>query len=222
MPADPTTSTLATMDDDGVLCLVAGDGTAQWLRPRPGAFDGVRSLDGAWLEHALADVEHAVTYQHGVDNVVDAVMSGAATAAVLIRPVSVAEIERTAREGAADAAEVDVLHAEAPDRSGGAQPRLMRRLRPARSSTRSAASCSAVAIRLRCRTGTTVSTTTSVRLCVAPPMRKNLRLTVPMTSTSAPTITTPSCAIVGSFHATGTDTAPGDRPTSWWLPRRTG
>ena len=40
-----------------------------------------------------------MTYQHGVDHVVDAVTSGAATAAVLIRPVSVAEIERTAREG---------------------------------------------------------------------------------------------------------------------------
>ena len=88
------------MDDDAVLCLITGDGTAQWLHPRPGAFDEVRSLDGAWLEHALADVEHTVAYQHGVEHVVDAVVSGAATAAVLIRPVSVAEIERTAREGA--------------------------------------------------------------------------------------------------------------------------
>ena len=96
----PDASTLATMDDDAVLCLVGGDGTAQWLRPRPGVFDGVRSLDGAWLEHALVDVRHTVSYQHGVDHVVDAVLSGAATAAVLIRPVSVAEIERTAREGA--------------------------------------------------------------------------------------------------------------------------
>ena len=46
------------------------------------------------------DLDHRVTYQHGVDHVVDAVTSGAAVAAVLIRPVSVAEIERTAREGA--------------------------------------------------------------------------------------------------------------------------
>jgi uncharacterized protein (DUF1015 family) len=93
-------ATLATMDADGVLCLVSGDGRAQWLRPRPGAFDGVRSLDGAWLEHALGDVDHSVSYQHGVDHVVGAVRAGAAVAAVLIRPVSVAEIERTAREGA--------------------------------------------------------------------------------------------------------------------------
>ena len=96
----PGDSTLATMDTEGMLCLVTGDGAAQWLRPRPGVFDGIRSLDGAWLEHALSEVAHSVTYQHGVDHVVDAVMSGRATAAVLIRPVSVAEIERTAREGA--------------------------------------------------------------------------------------------------------------------------
>jgi uncharacterized protein (DUF1015 family) len=95
----PDGSTLATMDSEGVLCLVLGDGTAHWLRPRPDAFDGVRSLDGAWLEHALASLTHTVSYQHGVDRVVGAVTSGAAAAAVLIRPVSVAEIERTAREG---------------------------------------------------------------------------------------------------------------------------
>ena len=92
--------TLATMDADGVLCLVGPDGAAQWLRPRSGSFDGVRSLDGALLEHTLAGLAHGVTYQHGVDHVVDAVTSGAAVGAVLIRPVSVAEIERTAREGA--------------------------------------------------------------------------------------------------------------------------
>ena len=92
--------TLAKMDADGVLCLVGPDGALQWLRPRSGSFDGVRSLDGALLEHALAGLAHGVAYQHGVDHVVDAVTSGAAVGAVLIRPVSVAEIERTAREGA--------------------------------------------------------------------------------------------------------------------------
>ena len=96
----PDAGTLATMEREGVLCLVAPDGTAQWLSPRPGAFDSVRALDGAWLEHALANLDHRVAYQHGVDHVVDAVTSGGAVAAVLIRPVSVAEIERTAREGA--------------------------------------------------------------------------------------------------------------------------
>ncbi|MGB0114895.1 MAG: DUF1015 domain-containing protein [Ilumatobacteraceae bacterium] len=95
----PGPDTLATMDQRGALCLINPDGSAEWLTPREGAFDGVRSLDGAWLEHALADVAHSVSYQHGIDHVVDAVTSGNAAAAVLIRPVSVAEIERTAREG---------------------------------------------------------------------------------------------------------------------------
>jgi uncharacterized protein (DUF1015 family) len=96
----PDANTLAAMDSNGVLCLVGPNGDAHWLRPLPGEFDGVRSLDGALLEHALANLAHSVTYQHGVGHVVDAVASGAAAAAVLIRPVSVAEIERTAREGA--------------------------------------------------------------------------------------------------------------------------
>lgn len=95
----PSAATLAEMSDRGALCLVSPSGGAEWLTPRDGALDGVRALDGLWLEHVLADVAHTVTYQHGVDHVVDAVTSGAATGAVLIRPVSVEEIERTAREG---------------------------------------------------------------------------------------------------------------------------
>ena len=74
-------------------------GTADRLTPKPGAFDGVRALDGAWLEHALDGLPVEVTYQHGLDEVLAAVDKGDAAAAVLIRPVSVAEIERTAREG---------------------------------------------------------------------------------------------------------------------------
>ncbi len=92
-------ATLAEMNRRGALCLVAADGSGEWLTPRPGAFDDVRALDGVWLETALAELDHAVTYQHGVDRVVNAVGDGSAVAAVLIRPVSVAEIERTAREG---------------------------------------------------------------------------------------------------------------------------
>ena len=97
--ARPDARTLATMNEQGVLCLVAPDGSAQWLAARAGAFADVRSLDGAWLEHALRDVDHRVSYQHGLDHVVNAVTTGEASAAVLIRPVSVAEIERTAHEG---------------------------------------------------------------------------------------------------------------------------
>ncbi|HEY9292232.1 MAG TPA: DUF1015 domain-containing protein [Microlunatus sp.] len=94
----PDQDTLARMDDDGFLTLVSPVG-AEALTPRPGAFTGSRALDGAWLEDTLAGLAPAVTYQHGVDEVLSAVESGAATAGVLIRPVSVAEIERTAREG---------------------------------------------------------------------------------------------------------------------------
>ncbi|MEM1335674.1 MAG: DUF1015 family protein, partial [Actinomycetota bacterium] len=99
-PAGPVGDrTLAEMNERAALCLVHPDGTGDWLVARDGAFDDVRSLDGAWLEHALAGTDHEVTYQHGVDRVTAAVTKGDAEAAVLIRPVSVAEIERTAREG---------------------------------------------------------------------------------------------------------------------------
>jgi uncharacterized protein (DUF1015 family) len=91
--------TLVEMDERGYLCLVYPDGTGEWLMPRDGAFDDVRSLDGAWLEHALADTTASVSYQHGVHEVLDLMTNDpSVTASVLIRPVSVAEIERTARE----------------------------------------------------------------------------------------------------------------------------
>jgi hypothetical protein len=86
------------MRERGRLVLLGPNGSTEWLIPRPGAFDGVRPLDGEWLEHALAGTEAGVTYQHGLEEAVTAVGSGAATGAVLIRPVSIAEIERTARE----------------------------------------------------------------------------------------------------------------------------
>jgi len=91
-------ATLAAMEERGALCLVAPDGTGEWLTPRDGSFDRIRALDSLWLEDTLAGLDHRVTYQHGVELVVDAVRSGDAVAAILIRPVSVAEIERTARE----------------------------------------------------------------------------------------------------------------------------
>lgn len=92
-------ATLAQMNERNALCFVEANGSGTWLTPKQGAFNNVRSLDGVWLEHLLAGVDHDVSYQHGVDRVVDAVKSGAAAAAVLIRPVSIAEIQRTAREG---------------------------------------------------------------------------------------------------------------------------
>lgn len=89
----------AEMERRGALVLVRPDRTGLFLSPRPEAFAGVRDLDGARLEHALASVSHEVTYQHGVGLVTDIVESGRATAGVLIRPVTVAEIRRTADEG---------------------------------------------------------------------------------------------------------------------------
>jgi len=76
------------------------DGTAMWLTPLPGAFEGVRALDGAWLEFLLEATGASVSYQHGVSELHEVMRTDeSVTAAVLIRPVSVAEIERTAREG---------------------------------------------------------------------------------------------------------------------------
>ena len=95
----PTPTLLAEMVETGRLVLLSPDGSAEWLTPRPGAFDEIRSLDGAWLEHALAESSAQVDYQHGLHEMLDLVGSGQVTAGVLIRPTSLAEIERTAREG---------------------------------------------------------------------------------------------------------------------------
>ena len=95
----PGPETLADMAANGYLVLVTAD-SAWRLTPRPGAFAGVRALDGAWLEAALAGSSASVTYQHGLTEVLELVATGQAEAAVLIRPVTVAEIERTAREDA--------------------------------------------------------------------------------------------------------------------------
>lgn len=92
----PTHQTLIDMQRDGFLVLYTRDRTSK-LIPAAGAFAGVRALDGAWLEHTLGDVD--VTYQHGLAETLAAVDDGFAEAAVLTRPVTVAEIERTAREG---------------------------------------------------------------------------------------------------------------------------
>ncbi|MFN8045326.1 MAG: DUF1015 domain-containing protein [Dermatophilaceae bacterium] len=95
----PSLAMIGDLADKGVLALVGPDGSAEWLRPRPAAFDGVRSLDGAWLEHTLGGVEGLdVAYEADLGEVLEAVVSGRAHSAVLIRPVSIAEIERTGRE----------------------------------------------------------------------------------------------------------------------------
>jgi len=92
-------TTLLQMNERGALCLLLADQTIAWLIPKPDAFTGVRQLDSALLEHALTNTPHIVGYQHGIAEVCHELALGNATAAVLIRPVSVAEIQRTASEG---------------------------------------------------------------------------------------------------------------------------
>jgi uncharacterized protein (DUF1015 family) len=99
-PADATPGeVIAEMNSRSALCLVEPGGRLSWMIARPGVFDDVRSLDGAWLEHALSGTDADVEYQHGVDEIMAAVNDDGYSAGVLIRPVSLAEIERTAREG---------------------------------------------------------------------------------------------------------------------------
>jgi uncharacterized protein (DUF1015 family) len=97
--AGPVTPAFAgEVVERGALCLVRPDGTGVWLTPRPAAFEGVRALDGALLEHALRDHDIDVSYQHGVQHVVDILAAARASVAVLIRPTGIDEIRRTANE----------------------------------------------------------------------------------------------------------------------------
>ena len=84
----------------GALCLVHSDGYGTFMQPRPECFESVRDLDSARLEYALNRVpQFDLSYQHGVANIVETVTTGQASCGVLLRPVSVAEIRRTADEG---------------------------------------------------------------------------------------------------------------------------
>jgi uncharacterized protein (DUF1015 family) len=86
--------------EEGALCFVAPDGTGTFLHPRAERFESVRDLDSARLEHALTAIGATdVTYQHGVSHVLEALREGRAAAGVLLRPVSITEIRRTADEG---------------------------------------------------------------------------------------------------------------------------
>jgi uncharacterized protein (DUF1015 family) len=98
-PASLSDSTLSEMVESGRLVVLWGEGKAEWLAPKPGVFESVRSLDGLWLEQALTGVSGELSYQHGFANMKEAVTTGDYTAGILIRPTSIEEIRRTAREG---------------------------------------------------------------------------------------------------------------------------
>ena len=91
--------TLQEMNKRGSLVFIDDRMSVSWMTPKVGVFDAIRELDSARLEYALAGVDHTVGYQHGATEVQELVASGRATAAILIRPVSVDEIKRTANEG---------------------------------------------------------------------------------------------------------------------------
>lgn len=91
---------LSRMAEAGALTLVSPGGAGTFLVPRVGAFDGVDDLDSSRLAAALeglADIE--VRYQHGVDEILDALQRGEADQGVLLRPATVAQIEVNAHEG---------------------------------------------------------------------------------------------------------------------------
>lgn len=89
----------AAMVDLGAIAVVLpGADEAELLAPRPDAFPGATpDLDSARLDVARAKLpDHDVEYQHGVDHVVARVDAGEASAGVLLRPATVAQIETMA------------------------------------------------------------------------------------------------------------------------------
>lgn len=85
-------ATPVRMGQRGSLCLF--DSERSWmLTPRAGSFRGVRELDTARLDAALASFpDHDLAYQHGVEQVVALVRKGDADWGVLVRPASVRQI----------------------------------------------------------------------------------------------------------------------------------
>ncbi|MET0903018.1 MAG: DUF1015 domain-containing protein [Acidimicrobiales bacterium] len=89
----------AAMLEAGCLTLVLPEREV-FLLPRPDALAEARDLDSSRLDVALASLPpHDLRFQHGVDQVRAAVASGEAQAGVLLRPVTVAQIEATAHGG---------------------------------------------------------------------------------------------------------------------------
>ncbi|MFM7746020.1 MAG: DUF1015 family protein [Actinomycetota bacterium] len=99
-----SSTTLSQMDSEGCICLVRPNGSGTLWRERAADLGSVRALDSARLEHTITTAgssldDVGISYQHGVSEVLEALRAGHAKCAVLIRPVSLAEIRRTADEG---------------------------------------------------------------------------------------------------------------------------
>ena len=100
-PTEPVDRTIATrMADAGAMAVLTQDGA--WLaRPRPEVVAAAaHDLDSSRLDVARAGLPpHQLVYQHGWDNAAAAVATGQASAAVLLRPVTVGQISEIGRGG---------------------------------------------------------------------------------------------------------------------------
>lgn len=98
-PAPATGRLDAELSNRGALGLVTPQG--RWLLvPRPERFEGVRELDSARAELAIAALgEPEVSYQHDEAIVSTAVRDGEADAALLLRPATVSDVAAIARGG---------------------------------------------------------------------------------------------------------------------------
>lgn len=100
-PADPVDrSILSRMDDAGALAVLTPT-LAYLARPREKVVEAAtHDLDSSRLDVALASLpSHQLVYQHGWENCAAAVASGAASAAVLLRPATVEQIASISRGG---------------------------------------------------------------------------------------------------------------------------
>jgi hypothetical protein len=102
--AGPPTTLPERMAEAGGLGLVMGADEAWLLLPRAGAGGGDPEHgtppDAALLDAALATLPpHTLGFEHSLDSVLTHVASGKASAGVLLRPVDVHEIARTAVAG---------------------------------------------------------------------------------------------------------------------------
>jgi len=103
IPAGPPVGDLPDrMEAEGALALLLPGDAVILLRPRAGpTADGADTPpDAALLDEALAGLPpHGLAFDHSLDSVAHQVATGAAQAAVLLRPVGVDQIALTARAG---------------------------------------------------------------------------------------------------------------------------